>query len=251
MSATITANVALTVSGRRLELQMAVPTGPTRPVELLPLFHRITDAFVSAAVEAVTEEGKAISCRAGCGACCRQLVPIAPSEARRLKSLIDELPEPRQVAVRQRFADALGRLGQAGLLDKLRNLATMPKEEHRALGLAYFTAGVPCPFLEDESCSVHPERPSACREYLVTSPAEYCSRPTAETIDCVAVPAKVSNAVARLENPSQVVPLVLAPEWAVAHPDEPERPGTELVQAVFGYFQSPGSSTSRTSCRRS
>ena len=72
----VTANVALTVSGRRLELQMAVPTGPVRPVELLPLFHRITDAFVSVAVDAAVEEGKTVSCKAGCGAF---YVPATPN----------------------------------------------------------------------------------------------------------------------------------------------------------------------------
>ncbi|HEY5241787.1 MAG TPA: YkgJ family cysteine cluster protein [Polyangiaceae bacterium] len=28
---------------------------------------------------------------------------------------------------------------------------------------------VSCPFLEEESCSIHPDRPPICREYLVTS----------------------------------------------------------------------------------
>jgi Fe-S-cluster containining protein len=36
---------------------------------------------------------------------------------------------------------------------------------------------MPCPFLEDESCSIHPDRPLVCREYLVTSPAELCAGP--------------------------------------------------------------------------
>jgi hypothetical protein len=29
------------------------------------------------------------------------------------------------------------------------------------------------------------------------------------------------------------VPLVLALEWAAAHPDEPARPGPELLRALF------------------
>jgi hypothetical protein len=33
----------------------------------------------------------------------------------------------------------------------------------------YFLQGVACPFLEAESCGIHPDRPLACREYLVTS----------------------------------------------------------------------------------
>ena len=55
-----------------------------------------------------------------------------------------------------------------------------------------------CPFLEEESCSIHPDRPLVCREYLVTSPAELCAGPTQEGVTPVAVP-KVSPAARGLE----------------------------------------------------
>ncbi len=41
----------------------------------------------------------------------------------------------------------------------------------------YFHLGIACPFLEDESCSIHADRPISCREYLVTSPAVNCADP--------------------------------------------------------------------------
>ena len=40
----------------------------------------------------------------------------------------------------------------------------------RILGREYFQLGIPCPFLEEESCSIYHDRPITCREYLVTSP---------------------------------------------------------------------------------
>ena len=43
------------------------------------------------AVVAAAEAGKAISCRKGCGACCRQLVPISRTEAERLLSTVAAL----------------------------------------------------------------------------------------------------------------------------------------------------------------
>jgi Fe-S-cluster containining protein len=97
---------------------------------------------------------------------------------------------------------------------------------------------VACPFLEDESCSIHPDRPIACREYLVTSPAENCARPSAETVRMVPLAGTASNAIAHLgeEPPARVrwVPLVLALEWAEAHPDEgPARPAPEILQEFF------------------
>jgi hypothetical protein len=99
---------------------------------------------------------------------------------------------------------------------------------------------VTCPFLEDESCSIHVDRPIACREYLVTSPAVHCQDPSAETIERVEMPKSVWNAVARLDPvaPSsrfiRWVPLILALEWAEAHPEEaPPCPAPDLLRAVL------------------
>jgi Fe-S-cluster containining protein len=236
---TVTAKVEMRVSGRRLQLQMVVPTAPTPPGDLLPLFRSLANTFVEAATAEAADEGQAVSCKKGCGACCRQLVPITVLEAPRIRDLVEALPEPRRAEIRARFAAARERLGEAGLLGRLREPERIPGEQLAALGLEYFGLGIPCPFLEDESCSIHPDRPLACREYLVTSPAENCSRPTPETVACVPMPAKVSRALRPLlaaagPHAARWVPLVLAPEWAEAHPEEvPPRPGTELVRGLF------------------
>src|SRR5262249_20241959 len=153
------------------------------------------------AVKAVEEKGKTISCKAGCGACCRQLVPISETEARRIADLVEELPEPRRAVVRQRFADARRRLEESGMLDKLLHHENWSDDAFRAIGIGYFNLGIPCPFLDDESCSIHPDRPITCREYLVTSPAENCAHPTATNIDWVPLAGKVWTALARFDEP--------------------------------------------------
>ena len=56
-------------------------------------------------------------------------------------------------------------------------MPTGTAEERTELAYEYFKHGIACPFLEDESCSIHPDRPMACREYLVSSPAENCRAP--------------------------------------------------------------------------
>lgn len=240
---TTTAAVKLSTEQWEMQVKLTVPTGPTTMRVLLPVMHSLTNSIVGAAVQMAEGQGRKISCRAGCGACCRQLVPISEVEARQIGELVDAMPEPRRAAVRARFADATRRLDSAGLLDKLRRRAEWDGREVQPLGIEYFRQGVPCPFLEDESCSIHPDRPLACREYLVTSPAEHCARPSAETIDQVELPVKVWPAVARCDAPDPAarfvrwVPLVLAPEWAEAHPDEPpSRPGPELLQEFFDHL---------------
>jgi Fe-S-cluster containining protein len=235
-----TATVRLAGEGWEMRFRLTVPAGPTTRRRMLPVLQEMTNAVVDAAVQMAEGEGRTVSCRKGCGACCRQLVPLSPTDARRVAELVEEMPGPRRAAVRARFAEARRRLQEAGLLEKLRHTGDWAEGEVRETGLAYFRLGIPCPFLEEESCSIHPDRPLPCREYLVTSPAEECTRPTAETVRCVPLPIKVSRAALRLDDPEPGarhvpwVPLALAPDWAADHPEGPaERTGPEWAHLIL------------------
>jgi Fe-S-cluster containining protein len=229
---------AVTVSGKRIPLEVTVPAGPTRLRELLPVLHGLAHAVIDSGVAAVEAEGKSISCRAGCGACCRQLVPVSESEAFALKRLVDAMPDPRRAAVVARFDTAIHRFKETGLLKRLRGHSSSA-EERKQLGLDYFALGVPCPFLEDESCSIHPDRPLACREYLVTSSAENCSRPDPASIRRVPIPADVSAVARTIDratsgSPGGWVPLTLTLDYAAGHAEPPPAlTGPELLQAVM------------------
>jgi Fe-S-cluster containining protein len=231
----------LVAGAARIQGEVLVTTGQATPADLLPVLRSWAEALVASAVEAAHAKGHTIPCTKGCGACCRQLVPVPPTEAHRIRDLVHDLPEPRRSEIRARFADARRRLQQAGLLEASLDLGQISKERRTEFGLEYFRQGIPCPFLEEESCSICPERPLVCREYLVTSSAEHCARPTPETVRCVPVPALVSKALARFDTaspaePARLVPLVLAPAWADADPEDlPVRPGPELLRDFFGY----------------
>jgi Fe-S-cluster containining protein len=236
-SETLTATADFTVSGRKVRLQMDVPTAPVHTIDLLPMFQSLTDTFVKIAVDQAQADGSTISCRKGCGACCRQLVPISEVEVRAIQRLVSEMPEPRKSNVRERFRMAAVRLAESGLLEKLRVRDHRP-EEAQSLGIAYFEQRIPCPFLEDESCSIHAERPLACREYLVTSPAENCAKPTAETVKCVDMPIKVSRAIRHLDTgidkSASFVPMILALEWRQVGDERVQRQaGTSIVATLF------------------
>jgi Fe-S-cluster containining protein len=236
---TITANVDLTVGAHRLRMGLSVPLGLIDAADLLPVARAITNAVVECATQDAAANGEQVSCKKGCGACCRQLVPIVPVEARQIRDLVETLPEPRRSEIRGRFAAARSRLQEAGLLDLLLEPENWPVERSEQLGLQYFSLGIPCPFLEEESCSIHADRPLACREYLVTSPAEECARPSRDKVRCLKLPLKVSGALARVSQdpnlPSRPwVPLIVATEWADRHPGmAPPSPGPELFRRFF------------------
>jgi Fe-S-cluster containining protein len=235
----VTGKVELSIAGAQMEMEITVPAGPIRPRRMLPVFQSLAESLVGIGISNAEQEGGTISCKKGCGACCRQLVPLAEMEAHDIRDVLERLPEPRRSEVRARFDAAYERLKAAGLLEKLEDPERFEFGEMMAFGLEYFHQGIACPFLEDESCSIHPDRPIACREYLVTSPAIHCANPTKETISYVELPGKVSIALCRLtQDPSKRlipwVPLILAPRWADAHPEEtPSIPGPELLRQVF------------------
>ncbi len=232
--------VEITVFGGTLRASVPVPEGPVAPREMLPTFQGIAEAIIHMSIKAVEREGRSVSCRAGCGACCRQFVPISETEARVLIDLVESMPEPRRTQVKSRFAAAAARLDEAGLRDRLMNPETHPKVRMTTVGAEYFRLWIPCPFLENESCSIHPQRPILCREYLVTSPAARCA--TLEDIDGVTVPYHASLAACRFdEKPTQVlvktVPLTMIFEWAKTAPPPPRpRPGPEIMREFLKYL---------------
>jgi Fe-S-cluster containining protein len=236
---TITANVALNLAGTPFRAEITVPTQVFELRELLPTARSLSEAIIGEAVKAEGAKGNSISCRSGCGACCRQLVPVSEVEARLLRDLVEGFPEPRRSRVLARFAEAKARLAESTLLGTLRHPEAVSGDDLVPLALDYFAQGIPCPFLENESCSIYEERPVVCREYLVTSPAENCAQPTPGSVRRVALAAKVSTALTRMgRDPSTAqvrwIPLTLALEWADDHPDDlPRRTGPEWLREFF------------------
>ncbi|MGE5718007.1 MAG: YkgJ family cysteine cluster protein, partial [Acidobacteriota bacterium] len=113
--------VGMKVWDDEVEMELTLPAGPARLASLLPVFQQVADGLVGMAAERAGAQGRVVSCKKGCGACCRQLVPISEIEARRIARLVEELPEPRRTEVRARFSRARERLAEAGLLSKLEN----------------------------------------------------------------------------------------------------------------------------------
>jgi Fe-S-cluster containining protein len=235
-----TGTIRLLVRGRPVEMTLTVPVDPVPPQEMLPVVRQMTHAIIDAMVGQVVEQGETVSCKAGCVACCHQLIPVAPVEAHRLAELVTAMPEARQAEIRGRFDEVKLRLAEAGLLDPLLDPALRGDRSLREIGLAYMQQVIPCPFLDGgSSCAIYQERPLSCREYLVTSPAENCWRPSAETVRQVPMPARVSNALIRIggdaaPEASAFVPLVLALDWVGRHPEGPAAiTGPAMVKQIM------------------
>ncbi len=173
-----TVQFALKVQGARIEVNAQLPDGPIRPAVLLPIIQNLSNSMSEISERQAARIDQHLSCREGCGACCRQAVPITPVEARMLLEWIEAQPEERKSILRARFRHAAERLEESGIAQSIREAASpFDKEKLHALGLRYFALGIPCPFLEEERCTIHEFRPLRCREYMVVSPAEHCAHP--------------------------------------------------------------------------
>jgi len=209
---------------------------------MVPLLHAVGRSLL----EETAPRNEAVSCGPRCGACCRQLVPISLSESVYLhERVIPGLSLDHRERVAARISEAARRLAEEGLEAPLENL---PQEgdslERRKLGLAYFRLGIPCPFLEDESCSIHPQRPLACREYLVKSPPERCSMPNAAEIQQVQLPVKPSNALivadAARTGTSGWIPMISALMSGPSEAGKMNDPALFLQSFLSGLNGNPG-----------
>ena len=212
-SGQVSATLRLSVGDIRLAHPMTVPAGPVPATAVVPALQGLVNAVVEAAEQRAKGMGKSVSCRKGCGACCRQLVPISRTEGERLLAVVERLPKDRRTAVETRFAEAEAALAGAALDEMLLDPERRTGRTDRELSLAYFALRLPCPFLEEESCSIHPERPLVCREYLVTSPAELCAGPQQEGVTPLPVP-KLSPVARGLQDDGDAwFPLALLLAW--------------------------------------
>lgn len=241
--------IGLRIGDRIIAARGSMPDIPIRIADFLPVLQSLSNAISEVAEKHENEAGRRISCKAGCGACCRQAVPIAPSEAVRLAELVQALPAERRERIEQRFTEGLRILDQSGLLDEFNTLdAGCEISQRQELGLRYFRQQIACPFLENENCSIHPDRPLACREYSVTSPAKNCASPSAESVRLVRRPKQLSHLLLRLEDShgdAPPRPLLLIQALAQTRADklagQPKFAPVDLIRNLISGLRSTGS----------
>jgi Fe-S-cluster containining protein len=190
--------------------------------DLLPLCNILTEKGVQIAASF----NQKVSCQAGCGVCCRQMVPLSPPEAAIIADVVDRLPKKRKKKVVRNFSDAVEKISEAGLLETLLDMYRTKTDKQEVLenNKKYFNLSIYCPFLVDGSCSIYPHRPSRCREFSVLSPAEYCVDPFDIRIKRLPLTIKLCESFSLVWStltgkPPIIIPLVYALEWVRNNPE--------------------------------
>ena len=237
-------DIAVNTPAGRLNTVLDVPTGFVPIASIVPLTRRLGEEILRLEEQHSRHRGHVVSCRMGCAACCRMLVPLSPPEAFSLVDYIEQLPHERREAIERRLAATKTDLAAQGLLDRLQAVAEaetpITDEELEPINRAYYRLRHPCPFLENEMCSIYEARPAACRELLVTSPAALCDNLAENPVEPLPVPVRIGTVLGLLwaavsDSAPRLIPLPLALDWARQHRKSATRrwAGSHLVDRML------------------
>ena len=237
-------DIAVNTPAGRLTTALEVPTGFVPITSIVPLTRHLGQEILGLEEQQSRRMGRSTSCRMGCAACCRMLVPLSPPEAFSLLHYVEQLPAQRRIALEQKLEVSKGVLADHGLLDRLQAVADavapMSDEQLEPINRAYYALRHPCPFLEEEMCSIYEARPAACRELLVTSPPELCNDMAENPVESIPVSVRIGTVLGLLwstlsSDAPRLIPLPLALDWAARHRNAGDRrwPGSHLVDRML------------------
>ncbi len=233
--------VELKVYGQPLRLRVRVPDGPANLAVVMPLAGRLAEKIAQKVARRLRAEGKRITCRKGCAACCKYLVPLSVPELFQLGSDLAAMPPQLTRTVAERFASTMKRIVEAGP-PSIPESSTVEAggincSPAGASGEWYAKLEVDCPLLINRLCAIYTQRPIACRQHFVTSPARFCVGFQPGRGEVVSVPLNISHALSLLaaemeQRSPEAVALPLAPHWLQSHQDRLRRtwPGRLLVE---------------------
>jgi Fe-S-cluster containining protein len=236
--------IALNTSAGQITTAVEVPTAFVPVTSIIPLMRRLGEETQALEAARSAAAGKVPSCHKGCAACCRMLVPLSAPEAFALREWVLARPTEEQARISARFTAAKSQLSTHGIWQRLSDLCDAPEPpedgELEELNREYYALRIPCPFLEEEECSVYDERPAACRELLVTTPPERCDDLINNRVEPISAPVRVSTVLGLLwrqlaGSSTSLIPLPLALDWAECHRAENQQTwkGTELLDQAL------------------
>lgn len=237
-------DISLKTPAGELSTSIEVPTRLIPITAIVPLTRRLGEEATALEEAQIQDAGQHISCQKGCAACCRMLVPVSPPEAFALKTMVDALPVERRTILLNKLHSARARLEETGLLTRLRALlerdTPLTDEDMEPINRDYYALRMACPFLEDEACSIYEDRPAACRELLVTTPADLCEDLINNPVHPLPAPMRVGTVLALLWSELKgtaptLIPLPMALDWAETHAVEGHGMwrGTQLLEQML------------------
>ena len=222
----VTLRFELDIAGERLSFGVQIVRGQIRLSDIIPLARSLSEKLCQAALRKLHAEGSEVPCRKGCAACCNYLVPLSVPEAFRLQEDLSSLPVEQGRKMLHACLSAAGKI-----LEKKPDIFTCeePRETNgqemtSRTSKWYAGLNLSCPFLSDNACISYGNRPIACREHFVTTPAALCVAGTTPEPSVVPMPVSILECLGQLaseleQREVEAVVLPLALPWALKNHD--------------------------------
>jgi Fe-S-cluster containining protein len=149
--------------------------------DVVPFVQQVALDIVCQAAAVSSQKGEPVRCCTGCTKCCYYPLPVSVPEAIYLVEYLLSLPVSKRHTILERFEKNELKCSEYSLIEPLR-------ESQRGIdvyrtGKAYFDLNLACPFLNEDRCGIHTDRPITCREHNVVSSPDLCRNPFAgETV---------------------------------------------------------------------
>src|SRR5215208_10735 len=149
-SATERYEIALNTPAGQLTTAIAVPPGFVPVTAIVPVVRRLGEEAQALELARSLESGKSLSCRKGCAACCRMMVPLSPPEAFALRDYVHSLSVERQERIAKRLAGTKSVLLAHGLWHRLLDMGDTAEPPDDAalepINRDYYALRPACPF---------------------------------------------------------------------------------------------------------
>ncbi|MHC4336758.1 MAG: YkgJ family cysteine cluster protein [Planctomycetota bacterium] len=244
----------LDILGEVVDIRISAAQRQATLADIVPLARILSTKFVSAVVDKLRKEQKSVACCKGCSACCRHcLVPLSVPEVFRMMQEVLDMPADQSKAILQSCLDAAKTIldGKLESFD-LNSSTTNDPTDVSQLGSWYAGLKLPCPFLSGGLCTIYEQRPTACREHLVTDSALLCETKPTDEPNVVMMPVSVVEALGQLASELEgtgvveAIILPLALPWAQENLQRHQRtwPAIMMVERFVDILQETASKKS-------
>ena len=246
----------LEIFGQSLNFCPCVTQKQARLVDIVPLARAVSSKLSQALLEKLHKEQKPVACRKGCSACCHHyLVPLSVPEVFRMTQEVLDMPADQSKVVIRSCLDAAKTIldSKPENLD-LSSSATGALDQMNQISSWYAGLDLPCPFLSGGLCTIYQQRPTACREHIVTDSALHCETESTDEPHVVTLPVSALEALGRLASELEgtgvveAVILPLALPWAQDNMQRLQRtwPAAMMVERFVEILQEMASKNSAT-----
>ena len=232
-----TVDFELDILGRTANFRIDITQEQVELADIVPLARTLSTKLTLIVLDRLRENGKIVSCRKGCSACCSYLIPLSVPEVFRLRKELLAMPTERATVVLESCFEAaktilskrLERFDAEGLAGNQQSQIDRLSKWYTELKLA-------CPFLLDDLCTMYEQRPLACREHIVTGSLVSCKAEEAGEPEVVRMPVSVIEALAQLtavleSSNVESVMLPLAAPWVQNNIQRSKRTWPAVIMA--------------------